>query len=511
MGRQRSESWAQLAVDALGPIVEPVLQIDDIQGNILEGFNKDYQALLGLRISDVRQAKAWIAGIAPHIASMAEVVPHNALFRAMRIRQGEEPVGIEATWINIAFSYPGLRLLIDHRANQLPDSSFRRGLYSVSRELSDPPGSIPQWKVGGSEASTPHVLVIVASDTESRRDARVDDVKRMAIASELSVIYEEKGATLANARGHEHFGFKDGISQPAIRGRLSDVPDDFYMPRLPSSDPNQPEFSRPGQPLVWPGQFVFGYPRQSGQFPRHRNPKPVAPTWADNGSYLVFRRLRQDVQLFWSTLEAKAKDLAAAHSAFRGMSATRLGAMLVGRWPSGAPMLRARHRDDPQLGGDPQRNNDFLFHAEDASGVICPLAAHIRKVNPRDDPLEDDPGATSLPRRILRRGIPYGPPYDESNADLDRGLLFLCYQTSIIEQFEFLIKNWTNGFNFPKSEGGHDIVIGQNAEGPLRTCNLRATPGDSYPVAMVDFVSPTGGGYFFAPSISALAETLAKP
>src|SRR4029077_15384308 len=167
-------------------------------------------------------------------------------------------------------------------------------------------------------------------------------------------------------RGHEHFGFADGVSQPGIRG-LTPVSDPMHMP----------DQGLPGQDLLWPGEFVFGYPGQHPEDPYKEGdaPKMAAP-WMRTGSYMVFRRLEQKVPEFWRFVREQAGRL--------GMDAELLAARMVGRWKSGAPLELAPLRDDPRLGGAEKRNNDFEF-GDDPYQRKCPYAAHIRKAYPRDD------------------------------------------------------------------------------------------------------------------------------
>jgi Dyp-type peroxidase family len=351
--------------------------------------------------------------------------------------------------------------------------------------------------------------------------------------------------------GHEHFGFLDGVSQPGLRGRYSSHWHDVLTPRQNPDDPDQ---GKPGQDLLWPGEFVFGYPGQAADRPVEEpgpDPmtdgagNPVAPLWAEDGSFLVFRRLRQDVHAFHAFLHDQAAEL--------GVTPAALGARLVGRWASGAPTMRAPDADNPNLGGDDCANNDFEYQDEteptrnrrgldqcadkthpaspgDETGDRCPFAAHIRKTHPRDDVpqnrIEDDPdeGRRRLrepdtqTHRLLRRGIPFGPsssstPEAPVDDGLDRGLLFMAYMTSIVDQFEFVTKRWVNDPDFKEPGTGVDPILGQSqaADGSRqRTFKVRIGGVDRQLTAPDDWVIPTGGGYFFAPSISALRDVLAS-
>lgn len=521
---------------------EVLLETEEIQGNVLAGFNKDHQTLIALSIADLPAARAWLARLVPHVSTLAEVAQFNNLFRARRRRLGHDPVGLVATWVNVAFSHGGIEKLKSNIvADEVPDEAFRQGLPVRASSLGDVPGPgattvSGDWVVGA-DGQIPDILLIVASDDSAQMTLVVNQLLPGTgdLAGAPALLWKEVGDTRSDLPGHEHFGFKDGVSQPAVRGLLSKTPDVYLSKRelLPAVE-GDVDFAVPGVPLVWPGEFVFGYPSGDRKDGTAVEPGPL-PVWIRNGSLLVFRRLRQDVAAFDGFLRASAAALAATAD-FPGMTPERLGAILVGRWPSGTPIMRSSTEDNPQISADPNSVNDFLYAQDsepprfkpgygaptpfspakgDPLGFVCPHAAHIRKVNPRDQDSDKGDQFDTFTRRILRRGIPFGPPLPvspggqlPSDDGVERGLHFLCYQTSIEEQFELLQTDWANSTNKPKPFG-HDLLIGQPGT-TTREVELPTAAGGSQTIQTNRrFVTMTGGGYFFSPSITALRTFLA--
>jgi Dyp-type peroxidase family len=543
----------------LDKIQEEVLEIADIQGNILAGFNKDFQCFLFLKIHDRHIAKSWLSSLVPSIASTEEVLLFNKMFRVLRIRRGKDPHGMSATWINIAFTYEGItKLTSAAESSKFQDTPFRLGLPLRSGLIGDPrdplaEGSPNQWVVGGSDQNKyPDILLTIASDDPSYLLAEVNRLKSDLLALPrlgnnnqdlaLKIIYEQTGITRPDLPGHEHFGFKDGISQPGVRGRISSTEQDFLTARsIASEDPGANLYAKPGQPLIWPGQFVLGYNRQRADDAVKPQPASLlAPDWSRNGSFLVVRRLRQDVPAFWKFVNEQAARLS-QKPGFANLTPEGFASLLVGRWPSGAPIMRSPDRENEALGQDSFANNYFEYVAAtpqplplisipdypgdafpqspgDSLGNICPYFAHTRKVNPRDMPTESGAANKTLTRLILRRGIPFGSPLQDVNhptpveLEEERGLMFLSYQTSIKEQFEFLMGTWVNQPDQPPPnppDAGVDPIIGQKNQAGNRTRVFKLKGSDDSIEEIetpIDWVIPTGGGYFFAPSISALRD-----
>ena len=367
--------------------------------------------------------------------------------------------------------------------------------------LNDPPR--PAWILEFVSDRIDGVFLITGAH-RSGVTAQCNEVLRLFGAA-IKVVYSEMGKTRPGAqRGFEHFGYRDGISQPGVRG--------LTRRSRPATSPDQ---GLPGQDLIWPGEFVFGYPGQDPSDAVKQGPPPQMPApWLRNGSYMVFRRLEQKVPEFRKFVANRAARL--------GMEPELLGARMFGRWKSGAPLELAPLYDNAALGSNAKRNNDFDY-GDDPYQRRCPYAAHIRKAYPRDDA----PGgeAEAQRHRILRAGIPFGPEVasGETTTSYSRGLMFVCYQTSIERQFEYIQRSHANDPGFVSGKmrpgsgapvkPGFDPIIGQAAGEGAREMD---EPYPNYPAGNRrttlemprPFVVLTAAGYFFMPSISALRTVL---
>jgi Dyp-type peroxidase family len=512
-------------------MAEAELNLENIQGNVLAAFNKDHQCFLFVNFPAESDPKGWLKAVNPEVASSEEVGAFNALFKKINQRRGAEQGTVKATWINLALSASGLQALGISTADlEAFPASFRAGMKAQAPTIGDVGASAPEHWIKPLGSPDVHALVLVAADdAEDLDDAVLRHVDRLA-DHDLRLLFKQDGHARADLPGHEHFGFKDGVSQPGIRG-------------LTAPDPNNPNQGQPGQNLLWPGEFVLGYPTQlkhpnppapippppnygSGEAPPPisasdipTEPGPVVvdgPSWATDGSYLVFRRLRQDVPGFAVLVNAT--------TAQEQTPTALIGAKLVGRYKSGCPLERTPDEPaalDPQVADpsiadpsllDDAKINNFEYD-RDPEGALVPRAAHIRKVYPRNEQTPGGGEADTQTHRLLRRGIAFGQPYDpgapsgspqagDATFPHDRGLLFLCYQRSLEDQFEFVQRLWVNNPNFPQPGDGQDPIIAQAAE--PRT--FRA-PGLREPqLSLPQFVTTTGGEYFFTPSISALEK-----
>jgi Dyp-type peroxidase family len=292
----------------------------------------------------------------------------------------------------------------------------------------------------------------------------------------------------------EHFGFADGLSQP-------------FLPGL-HAEP------RPGEDRIAAGEILLGYPNAYGQL-------PITPVWDDvdlgrNGSFLVFRKLAQDVAGFWSWIAGHARRLSGGDTAAATLLTDLIGAKLVGRWRSGASLVLTPDHDDPAF-ATPDRVNAFKYLMHDPDGMRCPVSSHVRRANPRDarGGSAQDSETVVNRHRILRRGRSYGAPlpWDAALGGRDdgvaRGLYFISLQSSIARGFEFIQQTWLANPGFSGLHVEPDPIVGNSAGRchitiPAEPVRLRL---DCVPTV----VNHLGGGYFFLPSLSALARIAAGP
>ena len=466
----------------------PLRGSESIQGNILAGFRKDHQVFVFLTIPDERAGRAYVAELVPRdptqsrIASTRQVADFNETFSAARRgRGGDDPESLVAVWVNLAVTAPGLRKLLGGWRGTRRFPAFSQGAGSRAKRLRDTGRSAPKhWLIGRDDQAIDLVLT-VAADREYDLALALQNMRATAARHGLTTVFEQPGQTLPGARaGHEHFGFKDGISQPGVVG----------FDRVGEDGDRE---GHPGDEMVEPGEFVLGYKRSGGA------PSWPHPKWMADGSFQVFRRLRQDVPGWWSQVTRRAESLPANNP----MTPDLLAAKFVGRWRSGTPLARAQLRDN-RSAQDARHDNDFTFKG-DRRGYATPRFAHIRKMYPRDDRFGDDR------RRILRRGIPYGPEFDPTDGrghgvDADRGLLFNAFMSNIEQQFEFLQRAWANNPKFPGNvfgdhlTDGPDPVIGHD-DCPV-TLRRKRCPDEL--LNLRRFVDTSGAVYAFAPSIDAL-------
>ena len=420
--------------------------------------------------------------------------------------------------LSIAFTYDGLAALgLSEAGLRTFPQEFRAGVASAARSriLGDTGDSAPEhWELGGPNNPAIHAMLILSAETRADLDAWIAELRNEFRESRGGVVEREELAQYGGRlpTDSEHFGFFDGIAQPQFVGIKGEG--------------------------LYSGEFILGYENEYGFYPvtpvvpAADDPHGVLPASANpyhqaeglrdlgfNGSYVVYRKLEQDVAGFWRTLRGEtARLLGKPDPALM----VWLAAKMVGRWPSGAPLVLSPDADQPEL-----RTDDFRYAETDPDGSKCPFGAHIRRTNPRDQIGSSPPEQSfhmSERHRIIRRGKSYGPPlFDHAlltQADapaalaalLDveddghaRGLHFLCVNANIKSQFEFIQQTWANNPGFSGLSDNRDPITGD--ADPVSAPSVMLIPFRGHllrTASLPRFVTVRGGVYLFMPGLTTL-------
>ena len=469
------------------------IERNDVQRLVLASLaDRPYAMYLLLRIRDSKLARSWL-----HRQCK------NKRIAVSGARQGGSP-----HVFCIAFTWQGLcELGLKNRVREetfIPE--FRQGMNSPARARALGDTDTSTWEWGTKREPPIHMLCAVyVSDIEERAAWSNDGIHLRDLTEEcgfecVRCVPSQEWAR--HAPRYEPFGFSDGISQPYIIGS-----DPAHASRFPLRD------------HIQPGEFLLGYPNEFGVLPAtphvgaaYRGDLPPVPLSDDgdlgkNGSFLVVRELEQNVEEF-EKLPAE------------------VAACMVGRWKDGRPLIwypastpidrnkkqqdvasgddLARPRDPSPDVADVTKINDFTFYPHDMGGLRCPLGSHIRRSNPRDsrtDPqlnvTPEDSIRLSNQHRILRRGRPF---LDDKERE---GLFFMCLNTNIDRQFEFVQQAWVNNAQFVQPSGEADPIAGAG-NGHSGTFTMRSGPHREVQRGLASYVTVRGGAYFFMPGIKAL-------
>ncbi len=464
---------------------EPPLPMQDIQGIILWGYGHLPQA---------RYLLLRVARLGPGLLGWLSALPLASAAAESKTDEPPEPL------LNLAFSYRGLSALgVDEALLERFSTPFVQGSDDEyrARVNGDVGADAPEhWAWGGPDNPV-HLVLLVFGRTPQSVAEHARRFLAQAHDHGLELVADLEGTTLNERK--EHFGFRDGIAQPLVEG----------------SGRGEIEGN-----TVAAGEFLLGHQDGYGNV-SHSPVTSGGFAFGINGSYLVFRQLEQDVVGFWRHLASQP-----------GGDPVLLASKMVGRWPSGAPLVRHPERDPESPRFSDEDAFTYLANDEDNDryGARCPFGAHIRRANPRDWQLGMNP-ADSLElsnlHRILRRGRPYGAPLDASmtpsallqaalatapGTPAARGLQFLCFNTNIDRQFEFVQQQWLNNPKFAGQNSDADPLLGLHR--PLNELGVDpATFTQQSDVKtglcpratqLQQFVRVRGSAYFFMPSIPAV-------
>ncbi len=431
------------------------IDLHEIQATVLRYRPEPYYGThVLLHIVDAARGREFLRRLAPHVASAADW--WNAT----------------DAWIAVAISYTGLAALgVPEESLQNFPETFRVGMAARADILLDSGENDPKNWHQPFGSGRIHVAITVFSDSEEkwRRTMALAREQYHGFAGVTVLATQDFGAQPGDLNP---LGFKDSIGQPAIEGSGVDP--------LPGQ----------GRPIK-AGEFILGYPGEAGVPLATLEPEVLGR----NGTFVGLRKYQTRVATFNRFLRDNAQT---------DEERELLAAKLFGRWRSGAPLTLAPVKDNPALGEDPRRNNDFTY-ANDPDGKQAPLGCHMRRMNPRD---------TNMPvladvnlHRIIRRSTTYGAPYNpnalsERDDEVPRGLYFLFISAKAMATLEFLQREWINDGNFFALGNERDPIIGLQEE--AATFTIPKDPVRRRVHGIRTFNVLRGGEYFFMPSLSAL-------
>ncbi len=446
------------------------LDVTDIQGFAVRGYNFPFARFLFLKFSDKQKSRECIGQLVKHVTT------------AERWDQGKPK-----TTVNVAFTYPGLVAL------GLPEPSllsfpveFVQGMKARGAILSDTGKNSPHhWDpVWHGEV---HAWLGVFAQLQPELDRRCLELLTLLQESGGAAVTGSQDAAALQIAGktttQEHFGYTDGFGNPEFLGLEKDA------------QPGQGKLAADGKwtPLAT-GELLLENADEAGELPV----APLPHLLANNGTFMVYRKLHQNVATFRKYLKEKGE-------LYPG-GAEKLASKFIGRWRDGTPVELSPDKPSPAIVQDKNRNVNFTF-GNDLDGARCPVGAHVRRTNPRD--AFGFNGKLINRRRISRRGMPYGPhtPEDQPGRDdEEHGIIFMALNASLFRQFEFVQQQWIEYGNDARQGNDKDILIGNH--GGCGKVMIQGTADHDNPPflcgALPNFVELRGGDYFFMPSITAL-------
>jgi deferrochelatase/peroxidase EfeB len=458
------------------------LPLADIQGFILRTYAMPILRVLTLKVTQPEAARQFL----------------GTLVGCGNDRHPQIAIATATGWtvkpqycLNIGLTYTGLAAL------GLPPSSltsfpeeFAAGAAARAERVGDTGSSSPaHWK---DPFACPdlHILLFLFAETEDALEQASSQLQAMYTRDgALSLLSTQEARSLPG--NVAHFGYRDGFAQPTIEGGLPALMPDA-LPKAPA------------------GEFLLGHPSQYKDF---SYPVPVPEALGRNGSFLAFRILAQDCHGFEQFLtEAEHRT---------GLDRELVAAKLCGRWRNGTPLSLSPDSQNELIPLEKRNSFDYVPSDsvpnafDDSRGYRCPLGSHIRRMNPRSSIVA---GSGGLKHRIMRRGLPYGPPYDPAHPGdgIERGLLGLFICVSLKDQFEFLMSAWANDGNFaPGLHDTRDPIIGNNgSDASSDSTFLIPIEGQKLPIELIGlsrFVTCRGAAYCFLPAVAAIRYISALP
>ena len=431
-----------------------MLELDDIQHFLLTRTPALAARYEFLTFRQPAAGRAWLSGIIDKVGTGKSVGSASP----------------DSRWVTVALTWNGLRVLgVDETSLMTFPEEFRQGMAARAEILGTTGKNHPDHWLGELANPVLHAIVILfARDIAERERCKQEHNRFLSQIGGVEVLSTlDLEAIPPYDRGaHEHFGYRDRLSHPVIEG-TGDEP-------TPGSEPP-----------IKAGEFFLGYVDESGVQPALPQPQILSR----NASYLAYLRMEEHVGAF--------RDFLRQHGKTREEQEF-IAAKLMGRWRSGAPLVLAPQKDDPALGGDLQRTNNFDYGTMDPYGYGCPVGSHIRRMNPRDT-------SDNIQRhKMIRRGGTYGPPLPEDAPEdgVERGIAAFIGCASLVRQFEFAMNVWANDPHFKELGNERDPFIGTQdgsfdmtiPKRPIRR-QIKGLPA---------FTTTRGGAYFFLPGIRAL-------
>jgi Dyp-type peroxidase family len=519
--------------------MERVLDLADIQGNILQDFVGTFPSarFLLLHVNDAAKGRAFVLEYRPKITTALRWDSSDAFVQEIQTTRPDVAVNIGFTfWGLLALELP-TRTLSRLPAEFIDGMKKRAAILGddlIARDDSFVDG-IAQWNPVWLKPDQVHILVglncglddygkpLAALDRETGHLLDLCTKYDITILAghdsnnapwqDGCALLQEGQVQMAQNRAtykpvpREHFGFIDGISNPVFDGQFGNPYADQMMAigngKLLEEKSASADNSRWG-PLAT-GEFLLGYPNEAQEIADMAGPNEIMR----NGTFLIFRKLHENVGSFNSYLAGAANIYAKAGTVSIADAGLILRAKMTGRWPDGVPVAVAptiaEWNDFDAKYKDKDLDwpyTDFTY-ADDPQGSKCPVASHMRRANTRDG-LNGRNSALNNRRRILRRGLPYGLTTDDDNGE--HGIVFLALCADIGRQFEFVQQQWIN-YGLDANSGSDTCPVVGNRRGDSKFIVPVKPDGTETPfiaAGIPQFVETRGGEYFFLPSMTAL-------